>query len=216
MGRFARSDRRLLDELVEQRLGKDRPAGGGILVGTQTLEQSLDIDADLLLTDLCPVDVLLQRIGRLHRHHRPDRPADCVNPTCVLLLPEGDDLTPYLTRQRDCNGLGPNGFVYRSLHVLEATRRLAHQYREWRIPEMNRKLVEQATHPEALEAITDSFSPEAKAQWEEHQNDTLGIKSAEGQFAARCLIRRDRAFFPAVITELSNSELMKKKSAPIG
>ena len=43
---------------MEQRLGRGRPAGGLVVVGTQTLEQSLDIDADLLITDLCPADVL--------------------------------------------------------------------------------------------------------------------------------------------------------------
>ena len=68
-GRFAAGDRHELDRMVEERLGKheQRPGGGLVVVGTQTLEQSLDIDADLLVTDLCPVDVLLQRIGRLHR-----------------------------------------------------------------------------------------------------------------------------------------------------
>jgi CRISPR-associated endonuclease/helicase Cas3 len=61
--RFGPEDRRLLDTTVQQQIGRHRPTVL-IVVGTQTLEQSLDLDADLLLTDLCPIDVLLQRIGR--------------------------------------------------------------------------------------------------------------------------------------------------------
>ena len=137
-GRFARGDRTAAwtgwwrNSWVQN--GKP---GGCIVVGTQTLEQSLDTDADLLITDLCPLDVLLQRIGRLHRHQRGARPPGYTGASCVVLTP-ADDLTPYLTKKTDCNGLGANGYVYRSLHALEATLRLARDYREWRIPEMNR------------------------------------------------------------------------------
>ncbi|WP_329492942.1 CRISPR-associated helicase Cas3' [Kitasatospora herbaricolor] len=55
-----------------------------ILVATQLAEQSFDVDADLLITDLAPVDLLLQRIGRLHRHDRDGRPALLAEPTVVV------------------------------------------------------------------------------------------------------------------------------------
>ncbi len=189
-GRFARSDRRLLDRLVEERLGKEREPGGCIVVGTQTLEQSLDIDADLLITDLCPVDVLLQRIGRLHRHDRKDRPAGCADARCVVLTP-GNDLTPYLSKKTDCNGLGPNGYVYRSLHVLEATRRLAHEYQEWHIPKMNRELVELATHPAALKEITGKLVEE----WKAHAINNEGGYSAEWQLALENTLKFNLPFY---------------------
>lgn len=48
---------------------RERSRCGRILIGTQILEQSIDIDADLLITRLAPSDMLLQRIGRLWRHH---------------------------------------------------------------------------------------------------------------------------------------------------
>ncbi len=62
-----------------ERLGKDsakRPVRGCILVATQVVEQSVDIDADLLITDLAPTDMIFQRMGRLWRHRRDKRPCE--------------------------------------------------------------------------------------------------------------------------------------------
>ena len=190
-GRFAAADRRLLDAQVMRLLGKDRASGGCIVVGTQTLEQSLDIDADLLITDLCPVDVLLQRIGRLHRHARHARPTGYDTPACVVLTPDDGDLSPLLTRRPDANGLGPHGYVYRNLHVLEATRRLIAEHSEWRIPKMNRLLVERATHHAELEAITKGMGDE----WKAHANSTEGGYLADRQTARSAIIRRDKSFY---------------------
>ena len=191
-GRFAAVDRELLDTEIERRLGRGRPAGGLVVVGTQTLEQSLDIDADLLITDLCPADVLLQRIGRLHRHRQNDhdRPDDYAEPRCIVLTP-GDDLSPLLSSGSNANGLGPHGGVYRNLHILEATRRLVDQHPHWHIPEMNRELVEKATHPEVLERIT----PELGEEWHDHAISTAGGHSADVQTARGHVIRRDKSFF---------------------
>ena len=63
---------------------------GTVVVGTQVLEQSLDIDFDLLITDLCPMDLLLQRMGRMYRHNRSFRPYDRAR--CVVLGANKDEL----------------------------------------------------------------------------------------------------------------------------
>ncbi|MFJ4879384.1 CRISPR-associated helicase Cas3' [Streptomyces sp. NPDC088745] len=77
--RFVDVDRAAKDAGLLSRFGppetSERP-GRHIVVASQVAEQSLDVDFDLLVTDLCPVDLLLQRMGRLHRHQRGEREAD--------------------------------------------------------------------------------------------------------------------------------------------
>ncbi|WP_406107068.1 CRISPR-associated helicase Cas3' [Micromonospora globbae] len=65
------------------RLGRTRPPCH-VVVASQVAEQSLDIDFDLLVTDLAPVDLILQRLGRLHRHSRAGRPARLAQPRCLV------------------------------------------------------------------------------------------------------------------------------------
>lgn len=75
--RFTPSDRERNERRWTELYGKrsdERSLCGRILVGTQVLEQSLDIDADFLVTRLCPSDMLFQRMGRLWRHEQVMRP----------------------------------------------------------------------------------------------------------------------------------------------
>jgi CRISPR-associated endonuclease/helicase Cas3 len=95
------------------RLGKDstdRPAGC-VLVSTQVAEQSVDIDADLLITDLAPTDMLLQRIGRLWRHERRSRP--CPQPEVWIQTPSlGHDQLSTATEKELREALGKSARVY--------------------------------------------------------------------------------------------------------
>ncbi len=86
-------DRAAKEEILLERIGSDskpEKRQGFVVIGTQVLEQSLDIDFDLLITDICPVDLLLQRIGRLQRHSRK-RPDEFKQPVCYVLTDEYDD-----------------------------------------------------------------------------------------------------------------------------
>lgn len=180
-GRFVREDRELLDAAVSARLGKQSTAGPVLLVGTQTLEQSLDIDADLLITDPCPMDVLLQRIGRLHRHDRP-RPPGYEVARVLLRVPEGGDLTRFL----DAKGTvfrGPAGIgrVYADARIVQRTLDLLPNGRTLELPAENRYLVEQATHPEALVTLPDP-------RWPRYAQEVLGKELQQRRLALGAVI----------------------------
>ena len=85
---FIMPDRIRKEKQIMERLGKNSTSAqrdGLIVVGTQVLEQSLDLDFDVMISDLCPMDLLLQRLGRLHRHGEHVRPAPMKRAACLVL-----------------------------------------------------------------------------------------------------------------------------------
>ena len=118
--RFAQSDRQAIEEDVLRRFGREADAtdrAGHILVATQVVEQSLDLDFDLVISDLAPVDLIIQRAGRMWRHldkRSPEsRPVE--RPHILVVSPNPDQV-------EDENWLEPvlskGAFVYQHAGVM--------------------------------------------------------------------------------------------------
>jgi len=74
--RFTLKDRIEIEKKIIKYFGNDSgyvERNGRVLLATQVVEQSLDLDFDVLITDLAPIDLLIQRAGRLHRHVRDEK-----------------------------------------------------------------------------------------------------------------------------------------------
>lgn len=86
--RFRQRERQRREDAVREAYGPAgaRP-GGSVLVATQVIEQSLDLDFDAMFTDLAPIDLMLQRAGRLQRHdRRGTRPPGYDERACTLRI----------------------------------------------------------------------------------------------------------------------------------
>ncbi len=207
--RFTREDRAALDREIQTVFGKERSGPGRVLVATQTIQQSLDLDADLLLTDICPMDVLLQRIGRLHRHVQPtDRPRapGFEAARVVVLLPE-QDLGEFIGPKgtvRGRIGLGP---VYPDLRIIEATRLQLIENPVLDIPAMNRALVERTTHPEALHEVV----ARRGGKWVQHEQVCDGTGFARTGAARLATFQWDEPYgekgFPHDIEAIASTRL---------
>lgn len=168
--RYAMGHRLDKEEQVRTRFGKHSEPGmrrGGILIATQVVEQSLDLDFDFMVSDLAPIDVLIQRAGRIQRHHREFR-GDRTNPILWAFSP------PLVESP------GPawfSGFLERAAYVYEdhgqlwRTARLVQRKGGWTMPDDARDLIERVYDDERGEEIP--------AGLVKKQNDAEGKRRAD-------------------------------------
>ncbi|MDW7657817.1 MAG: CRISPR-associated helicase Cas3' [Bacillota bacterium] len=135
---------------IDQNQRPDR----GILVSTQVVEQSLDIDFDGMITAVAPVDLLLQRMGRLHRHAGRSRPDKMQMPLMTILVPHVNE------------EWGSSGAVY-APWILHLTVNVLKDISMIRIPDDLRVLVEKVYRTDQ----PDTTSPEFNQWYEMYYKD---------------------------------------------
>ncbi len=120
--RFALSDRKRIEAEVLARAGKEgTDREGFVLVGTQVLEASLDLDFDVMLSDIAPIAALIQRAGRLWRHmdRRPTATRPVPEPVLHVLSPDPDVVPDDRWLQ---GALGSGAYVYAPADVWRSAR----------------------------------------------------------------------------------------------
>jgi CRISPR-associated endonuclease/helicase Cas3 len=162
--RYPADERSERENLVLGKFGRGEHARRptrALLIATQVVEQSLDIDFDFMITDLAPMDLLLQRAGRLHRHER-QRPAAHAAPRLVVAGLQPDRM-PELKETAW-------GFVY-DPYVLYRTWAIAGAEPVWRFPEDIDRLV-QAVYGD------DPFAAEEREAYLKTLDQALGVHLA--------------------------------------
>jgi CRISPR-associated endonuclease/helicase Cas3 len=172
--RFPFGRRMEIENAVLKRFGKH---GGSaernkrVLVATQVVEQSLDLDFDAMFSDVAPVDLVLQRAGRLHRHERGPRPGGVSEPCLWLIEPGEKDGLP---------DFGRSEYVYapfvllRSYMVLKAGETV-------RMPDDLERFIEQVygteplTIPDGWQTALDQSKEKLKVKQENQQLNALDV-----------------------------------------
>jgi len=160
--RYRFLDRRGKEAAVLSHYGREAVRDGGrILVATQVVEQSLDLDFDWMVTQICPVDLLFQRLGRLHRHEwRQNRPPEFTAPACTVMTVEDDDY-------------GVFELIYGNARVLWRSDRLLETCQEITFPTAYRQWIEavygEDFSPEEPAAVTRDYDDWQGKQYAAHQ-----------------------------------------------
>lgn len=188
--RYRFKDRDEIERDCLKKFGKGAVRGadtGRVIVATQVIEQSLDLDFDWLITQICPIELLIQRVGRLWRHERPVR-FGVSAAECLVLTPEGDDF-------------GLHAVVYDTPKWLWRTRDLVERESDAVFPSVNRKWLREAYSDEQWT----HEPPELEAAHEKYEIDQFTKRSK-----ARSLLSAERDGVTAFADTEGNAGLMTR------
>ncbi len=176
--RFALCDRLAIEKRVLSIFGKDatpESRRGKILVATQVAEQSLDIDGDFIVTELAPMELILQRTGRGHRHQRPWRPEGFETPAMLVIAPRVDAAPDLGWGEAE---LGKGLFVYPAHDLLWRTATLLAARERIELPRDARELVEGAYDEDSLPTPAALTGAEDKAKGKDCAENSLAEANA--------------------------------------
>lgn len=160
--RYALEDRKNIEEHVLNKYGKNAPRKGGLLVATQVIEQSLDLDFDVLVSQMAPIEFLMQRMGRLWRHDRSSELAPRSNvikePLFVTLCPPIDEVEAKLSTI-----YGGSGYVYKDLRALYRTQKYLVENHELSFPACYREAINRIHFSGSHEGESDALTACAEA-----------------------------------------------------
>lgn len=183
--RFTLADRNRIESQVLRWFGKQSTPdirAGKILIATQVFQESLDADSDVMVSDLCPIDYLIQRAGRLHRHQRDNfgqrldtqsannaAPRD--KPTLMVLAPKFSD-NPKANWYSSL--FDKSRYVYRHVGQLWLTMRILKQQGCLDLPKDARLLIESVYAKEAQQQIPEALLADSKADdtQQKHKQNT--------------------------------------------
>lgn len=192
--RFTLHGRRAIEDSVMRHVGRGgiggRKDGLKIIIGTQVLEQSLDIDFDLLVTEFAPIDLLLQRCGRVHRFGGAvDRPLWAPLPEMWLIEPPLQEVDSGQERKNFLPELDAVAYVYRMTQptALLGTWQRLFRVKTIRIPEDIPVLVRDVYDDLAL-SIT-NVRADLQPLWREYHAESVARDRRDEMEAQRRLLQ---------------------------
>ena len=213
--RYALGDRLKIENRVMRLFGVHSSAqerAGKVLIATQVVEQSLDLDFDLMVSDLAPIDLLIQRAGRLCRHVRDEagnrKREEQDDRGVPVLVVYGPDPAVVESRNWLTDTLSVTSYVYPDHAALWLTARELKHRGGWSMPEDARELIETVYDDGREEGVPEVLQSTRDTQVGEQQaNSSLAVANAI-KMASGYKLETDRTWW----TEINTPTRLGEKS----